>query len=324
MKVLITGLTGFVGSHLAELLLDMSIDVVGTKRYRSRLDNVKSIQDKITWYDCELTDSIAVKSVIQDSMPDQIFHLAAISYVPYSWLNPQITIQNNIISALNLFEAVRTTKKISILNCGSAEEYGVVPEDECPIKESNSLNPVNPYALSKIGQDLIGYVYHKSYGIPIVTARAFTHTGPRRGEHFFCSNFSKQLIEIEFGIRENVVHVGNLDSVRTITDVRDMVKAYWLLNQHGMPGEVYNIGSDQTYTVREVLHKLISLTNLNPNIIVDKKRIRPAETPMQIPDYSKMTDITGWKPTISIEKTLSDLLEYWRNKIRTQLQRHEG
>lgn len=315
---LITGITGFVGSHLAELLLKEKCEVHGIKRYRSSLENVLHIQDDITWWECDLTDSTAVQDMIKKVKPDELYHLAAQSYVPPSWINPHSTLNTNIIGTLNIFEAAREIESPRILNCSSAEVYGVVQPEECPIKETNPLRPVNIYSISKIGQDLLANVYHKSYGLDIITTRAFTHTGPRRNEVFVFSNFAKQIAEIELGLREPVIHVGNLDSVRTITDVRDMVKAYRLALQYCDAGEAYNIGSKQTFTIREALNLMLKFTEKNVTVKVDPDRLRPAETPLQIPDASKFIKKTGWKPEIPAETTLRNLFDYWKEKLSNE------
>ena len=316
---LITGITGFVGSHLAELLLKEKCEIHGIKRYRSSLENVAHLQNDIHWWECDLTDATAVQDMVKKINPDEIYHLAAQSYVPPSWTNPHATLITNIIGTLNIFEAVRNLKKNPrILNCSSAEVYGVVQPEECPIKETNPLRPVNIYSLSKIGQDLLANVYHASYGLDVITTRAFTHTGPRRNEVFALSSFAKQIAEIELGLTEPVVCVGNLDSVRTITDVRDMVKAYRMALQYCDGGEAYNIGSDQTYSIRNALNLMLKFTKKEVTIKVDQSRLRPAETPLQIPDSSKFVKKTGWKPEIPVEKTMKDLLAYWKEKLSNE------
>jgi len=224
MKALITGISGFAGSHLAEYLLSLNFEVFGTIKWRSRLENIEHIIDKIKLFECDIRDASAVKYVLNESKPDYIFHLAAQSYVPFSWRAPSETLTTNITGELNIFEGVRELKLDPFIHiAGSSEEYGLVYPEEVPIKETNPLRPLSPYAVSKIAQDLLGYQYYKSYGLKIIRTRAFNHTGPRRGEVFVSSNFARQIIEIEKKKREPVIYVGNLEAVRDFLDVRDVV-----------------------------------------------------------------------------------------------------
>jgi GDP-D-mannose dehydratase len=226
---------------------------------------------------------------------------------------PADTIETNIIGTLNLLEAVRKSKTDPVIHiCSSSEVYGQVLPEEVPIKETNQLRPASPYAVSKVGQDRLSYQYNKSYGIKTVISRAFTHTGPRRGDVFAESTFAKQIAEIENGKREPVVNVGNLDSVRTFLDVRDIVHAYWLLTEKCDYGEAYNIGGKTTMKVGEMLDIMIKMSNKKISIKQDPKRIRPSDVTLQIPDISKFVAKTNWQPTISVEKTFKDLLDYWR------------
>ncbi|MFH1514807.1 MAG: GDP-mannose 4,6-dehydratase, partial [bacterium] len=223
MRALITGLSGFVGSHLAEFLLENNFDVFGIIRWRSNRENIRSFEQKITLFEGDVRDLTSVKQVISDIKPDRIYHLAAQSFVPTSWTAPQETITSNIVGQLNVFEAVRETDlPVRILAVGSSEEYGLVYENEVPITEENQLRPLSPYGVSKVGQDLLGFQYHQSYGMHIVRSRAFNHTGPRRGEVFVTSNFCRQAVLIEKGKQEAVIKVGNLEAKRDFTDVRDM------------------------------------------------------------------------------------------------------
>jgi GDP-4-dehydro-6-deoxy-D-mannose reductase len=262
MKILITGISGFAGSHLADYFLKAGgHEVCGTIKWRSNRDNIRHIEDRIRLLECDIKDAFAMKTVIQAVKPDQIFHLAAQSYVPFSWRVPQETIDTNIMGELNLFEAVRAVGIDPLIHiAGSSEEYGLVHPDELPITESNPLRPLSPYAVSKVAQDFLGYQYFKSYGMKIVRTRAFNHTGPRRGEVFVTSNFARQLIEIERGRKEPVLHVGNLEAVRDFTDVRDVVRAYALALDKATPGEVYNIASGSGIKIKELLNKLVAIT----------------------------------------------------------------
>ena len=268
MRALITGITGFVGSHLAEFLLQQKdVQVFGTVRWRSPKENIMHILDKITLLHCELRDFHSTYEALKQANPDVIFHLAAQSYVPVSFTQPEDTLYTNIIGTLNLLEAVRKLKIDPIIHvCSSSEVYGQVTQDEIPITENQALRPYSPYGVSKVGEDLIAYQYFLCYGLKTIRTRMFTHTGPRRGEIFVTSFFAKQIAEIEAGLKEPVVRVGNLDSVRTFADVRDTVRAYWLLIQKCKPGEVYNIGGDRTMTIREMLNMLLSMSPMKDKI----------------------------------------------------------
>jgi GDP-4-dehydro-6-deoxy-D-mannose reductase len=316
-KVLITGITGFAGSHLAEYVLTMpDTEVYGIKRWRSRTEFIDHLSNKIKTLECDLRDLTSVTNIIREIKPDKIFHLAAQSFVPTSWSAPGESLTTNIIGNLNIFEAVRhldTDPWIQIA-C-SSEEYGMVYPDELPIKETNPLRPLSPYAVSKVGQDLLSYQYYMSYKLNVVRTRGFNHTGPRRGEVFVSSNFAKQIAEIEQGKREPVIYVGNLEAIRDFTDVRDMVKGYWLALEKGEPGEVYNICSGKGYKIQEILDILFSLTDQKVEVKIDETRLRPSDVPVLIGDNSKFRKQTGWKPTIPFKKIMEDLLQYWREKL---------
>ncbi len=318
MKVLITGITGFAGSHLADYILanHPDVDVFGTIRWRSRRENIRHIEDKVTFYEADLKDAASLTKCLDNIRPDRIFHLAAQSFVPTSWSCPAETFAINTIGQINLFEAVLTldlSPRIQV--AGSSEEYGAVQPDELPMKETTPLRPLSPYAVSKVAQDLLGWQYFQSYGLKIVRTRGFNHTGPRRGDVFICSNFAKQIAEIEKGKREPVISVGNLEAKRDFTDVRDVVRAYWLSLEKGKDGEVYNIGTGKSYSMKEVLDILISKSQVNVNVEVDPQRLRPSDVPILISDCSKFVNLTGWKPEIPFHDSLQDLLQFWRERI---------
>lgn len=322
MIALITGITGFVGSHLADYILanHNGIDIIGTKRWRSKMDNVDHLGSSVKYYECDLTDSHNTNMMIAQTTPDVIFHLAAQSFVPTSWDSPTATLSTNIGSQCNLFEAVHKVGdnyNPVILIAGSSEEYGLVYENEVPIKETNPLRPLSPYAVSKVGQDYLAYQYHKSYGMRIIRTRAFNHTGPRRGEVFVSSNFAKQVAEIEMGLREPIIEVGNLEAIRDFTDVRDIVRGYWLATEKCEPGEVYNLASGKGITIQKVLDMLLELSTRNDiTVRQDPKRMRPSDVMSLIGDNSKFSKITGWKPVIAFEQTLADILQYWREECK--------
>jgi len=318
MRVLVTGITGFVGSHFAEFALAEGAEVFGSYRWRSKTENIDHLRDRVTLIECDLRDLSSVNELVASSRPDFIIHLAAQSYVHASWHSPAETFNTNTISQVNLLEAVRAQGKAAprFLAIGSSEEYGLVHEDELPIKESNPLRPLSPYAVSKVTQDLMAYQYFKSYGLPIVRARAFNHEGPRRGDVFVTSNFARQIAEIEAGGREPTILVGNLKAVRDYTDVRDIVRGYWLLLERGEPGQVYNLCSGRGWAIQEILDFLLG-ESINTSIAVreDPARLRPSDVPVLIGDCSRLTAL-GWKPRIPFEQTLRDLLGYWRERAR--------
>lgn len=317
MKVLITGITGFVGSHLAEYLLARGDEVYGTYRVRSRMDHILHILPKIHLVECELKDAVSVSQLIEQIKPEQIYHLAAQSFVPTSWNSPQDTTVNNIIAELNLFEAVRKQglKDCRIQIACSSEEYGMVYPEETPMTEDNPLRPLSPYGVSKVAQDLLGYQYHQSYGLHIVRTRTFNHEGPRRGEAFVLSNFAKQVAEIEKGQKPPVLEVGNLDAIRDFTDVRDVVRAYTLALDHGEPGEVYNIGSGTTWRIGDALDELLKLTDKEIEVRQDPARMRPSDVMILHCDASRFMAKTGWKTEVPFNQTLGDMLDYWRNHV---------
>ena len=318
MRVLITGITGFVGSHLAEHMLSLGAEVAGSIRWRSKTENIEHLRARVTLVETDLRDLSSVQNLLEVADPDCLIHLAAQSFVAASWSAPAETLYTNTVSQVNLLEAIRhRPRKPRFLVIGSSEEYGLVYEDELPVKETNPLRPLSPYAVSKVAQDLMGYQYFKSYGLPIVRSRAFNHEGPRRGDVFVTSNFARQIAEIEAGLRAPVVSVGNLEARRDYSDVRDIVRGYWLLLERGEPGEVYNLCSGRTWRIREVLDFLLA-RSLASGIEVkqDRARLRPSDVPVLLGDASKIRKAFGWSTEIPFEQTLLDTLEYWRRRIK--------
>ncbi|RIL08583.1 MAG: GDP-mannose 4,6-dehydratase [Proteobacteria bacterium] len=319
MSVLITGITGMVGSHLAEYILENhpQARVHGMIRWRSPLDNIRTILPNITLHHAELRDLSSLIKVLRTVRPEKIFHLAAQSYVTTSFDAPADTLHTNVIGTSNLLEAIRIAEIDPLVHiCSSSEVYGQVTKDEVPIKESNPFRPASPYAVSKTGEDMISLQYFLSYGIKTIRTRMFTHTGPRRGDVFAESAFALQIAQIEAGLKSNPVKVGNLDSVRTFSDVRDAVRAYWLLLEKGTPGEAYNIGGNRTMTVGDMLEMLKSFARCKIEHQVDKSLLRASDVTLQIPDISKFQKATGWEPRIPVETTLEDLLNYHRDRIK--------
>jgi GDP-4-dehydro-6-deoxy-D-mannose reductase len=316
MRALITGISGFAGSHLADHCLERgNVEVFGMIRWRSRTENVEHLQGKVKLLECDLRDATSTRDVIDEIRPEYIFHLAAQSFVPTSWRAPTESLTTNVIGQLNIFEAVRKIK----LNCRiqiacSSEEYGLVHESELPIREDNPLRPLSPYGVSKVGQDMLGYQYFMSYKMDIVRTRGFNHTGPRRAPVFVVSDFAKQVADIEKGRRDPVMWVGNLDASRDFTDVRDVVAGYFLALDKGKPGEVYNICSETSRTIREILDNLLAMSKARIEVKQDPARLRPSDVPRLLGDCSRFRRDTGWRPRIPFEKTLGDVLDYWRQR----------
>ncbi len=326
-RALITGITGMVGSHLADYLLaNTDWDIFGMCRWRSPLDNVEHLldranrKDRVRFVYGDLSDYISLQQVIAESKPDYVFHLAAQSYPKTSFDSPLQTYDVNILGTERLLEALRQRKDLNpcIHVCSSSEVFGRVPREKLPIKEDCSFHPASPYSISKIGTDLVGRFHAEAYGQKIMITRMFTHTGPRRGDVFVESTFAKQIAMIESDLLPPVVKVGNLDSLRTWADVRDAVRAYYLLlTVNPVPGEAYNIGGSYTCTVRQMLDFLLSCsTHKSIAVEVDPDRLRPLDADLQVPDTSKFREHTGWQPEIPFETTMRDLLDFWRQRVR--------
>ncbi|PIU01771.1 GDP-mannose 4,6-dehydratase [bacterium (Candidatus Torokbacteria) CG09_land_8_20_14_0_10_42_11] len=317
-NVLITGSEGFVGSHLADWIIKnkKNYAVHGIKHWQPRYTQILHLNPAATYHNCDIRNLEELFKILQKVKPVKIFHLAAQSFVPLSWLSPAETLETNIVGEANLFEAVRRAGIDPVIQiAGSSEEYGLVGKNESPISEDNPLRPLSPYGVSKVGQDFLGYQYFKSYGLKIVRTRAFNHTGPRRGENFVTSDFAKQIAEIEKGKKEAIIYVGNLEAVRDFTDVRDIVRAYWLATEKCAYGEVYNIGSGKGYKIGEMLKMLLAMSRKKIAVKQDEKRMRPSDVMVLICNANKFRRATGWKPAIPFRKTLRDLLNYWRERV---------
>ena len=316
MRLLITGITGFVGSHMAEYALAHGAEVFGSSRWRSRTENIEHLRSQIKLIECDLRDLASVRGLLETAEPTHVVHLAAQSFVGASWQTPAETLSTNIISQVNLLEGIRRfTVAPRVLVVGSSEEYGFVCPDELPIRETNPLRPLSPYAVSKVAQDVMGYQYFMSYGLPIIRTRAFNHEGPRRGEVFVTSNFAKQVAEIEAGMREPTMSVGDLTPRRDFSDVRDVVRGYWLLLERGEPGEVYNLCSGRSWAIQQVLEFLLEQSRVKRIAVeTDPARLRPSDVMILEGDSSKIRKATGWEVEIPFERTLKDLLAYWRQR----------
>lgn len=316
-RILVTGATGFVGSHLLTYLHQESVgEIYAAKRRRSDMSLVSS-SPPVEWVEMDVTDAHNVLSTVKDISPSRIFHLAAQSFVPTSWKAPQETLTTNAIGTVNILEAVRVLgAKTRIHIAGTSEEYGFVLPNELPVTEESPLRPLSPYGVSKVAADLFGQQYCRSYGLHVVITRAFNHTGPRRGEMFAESTFAKQIARIEKRLQDPVLKVGNLDAARDYSDVRDIVRAYWLALERCEPGHVYNISSSKSIRIGDLLDCLLSCARVrNIRTEVDATRLRPSDVPRLEGDCSKFKRMTGWAPEIPLQKTLEDLLEYWRGKV---------
>ena len=315
MRVLITGITGFAGSHLAERLLEQAhIEVWGTSRGGSGM--VAHLADKVTLCTADLTDYAATRAVLAQSQPARIFHLAGQAFVPVSWQDPWSTLENNIRSELNVLQALVELELDARVLCVAYQEvYGRVDPDHLPLTEDTPFRPDSPYGVSKVTQDLLGLQYFLSYGLHTVRARPFNHIGPRQNERFAAPAFAKQIAEIEKGIRPPVIEVGNLEALRDFTDVRDTVHAYELLLEHGEAGEAYNIGRGLPVRVGDMLDQLLALTAHRIEVRIDPERLRPSSVPVAYADVHKLKETTGWEPQIPFTRTLETILEDWRTRV---------
>jgi len=332
MRVLITGITGFVGSHMADYLLKNvpDVEIFATRRWRSKEDNIKHLfgDDRVILEECDLLDRGSLARIIHISKPDLVFHFAAQSFPESSFLTPVSTLTTNIIGTTNLLEELRLAKERNycnpiIISVSSSEVYGIPIEDEVPITENNYIRPANPYSISKVGLDLMSQYYHKAFDMKVIITRMFSHEGARRGKRFALSSFAHQIVEHEkkkdFGKEGSwyEIYHGNLDSVRTYNHIDDAVHAYWLAVDKCDYGEVYNIGGDETCTIGDALDMLISKSK-NPESFIklpDPERIRPTDITLQIPDSTKFREKTGWKPTKGLNEICDDLLNYWREVL---------
>ena len=322
----ISGITGMVGSHLADYIIKNSDwEIVGLIRWRSPLNNIshllESINDnrRIKLVYGDLKDSISIDKAIEENKPDYVFHLAAQSFPKTSFDAPLDTMDTNIQGTNRILESLRKhAPKAYIHICSSSEIFGRVSKENLPINEECTFHPASPYAISKVGTDLVGRFYAEAYNMKVMTTRMFTHTGPRRGDVFAESSFAKQIALAEAGYTKPIIKVGNLKSLRTIADVRDAVRAYFmLLTTKPIAGEYYNIGGTHSLEIGEILDYLISISSIKSDlkIEIDKSRLRPIDADLQVPNTTKFKNHTGWEPEISFQTTMLDLLNYWREKV---------
>lgn len=325
-RAFITGITGMVGSHLADYLLEHTDwEIYGLCRWRSPLDNLSHLLPRINANDRlhllygDLRDYLSIHEAVKKAAPDYVFHLAAQSYPKTSFDSPLDTLETNVQGTANVLEALRKNEINAVTHvCASSEVFGRVPKEKLPIDEECTFHPASPYAISKVGTDLLGRYYAEAYNMTVMTTRMFTHTGPRRGDVFAESTFAKQIAMIEAGLIPPVVKTGNLDSLRTFADVRDAVRAYHMLvTVNPIPAAYYNIGGTYTCTIADVLNTLISMSTIKDiRVETDPERLRPIDADLQVPNTAKFKAVTGWEPVIPFEQTMKDLLEYWRHRIK--------
>ena len=321
-KVLITGISGSGGSYLAEHIINnyKKIKVFGFARWHSTTNqsNLSNVNNKIKLYEVDLNDFSSTYKNVKKIKPDIIFHLAAHANVRASFDTPLSVFNNNTNSTLNLLESIRLLNINPIVQiCSTSEVYGIVKKSEVPINENNPLRPASPYAVSKVAADLLGYTYFKNYNLKIIRTRMFSYINPRR-EDLFATSFAKQVAWVESGLSKYVSH-GNLNSVRTIVDVDDAMRAYWLAAKYCKFGEVYNIGGIYKITVKEFLNKLISFSKIKIVTKLDKKLLRPSDVTLQIPNNNKFLKETNWKPRVSVDESIEKLLNFWRDKAKIEL-----
>ena len=325
-RVLITGIAGSGGSYLAEYIVEHhpEVEVHGICRWHSTTstDNLAAIRASVRLHEADLMDFSSVVAVMRTVQPDVIFHLAAYANVRASFTTANAVLANNILGTSNLFEAVRLADIDPIIQlCSTSEVYGQVDPKNVPITEECPMRPVSPYAVSKATQDLLGHSYWMSYKLKIIRTRMFSYLNPRRID-LFATSFAKQIAWIEAGLMPNDLRHGNLDSVRTLIDVRDAMRAYWEAVERCEPGEAYNIGGTTTMTVGDFLGKLIELVSVPVNARCDPDLLRPADVTLQIPSVEKFSQATDWKPTVSFEQSMADLLAYWRREAKVAV--HSG
>tara|TARA_B100000131_G_scaffold165340_1_gene159906 strand:- start:1182 stop:2138 length:957 start_codon:yes stop_codon:yes gene_type:complete len=318
VRVFITGITGFVGSHMADYILEHTDDeIFGFKRWMEDITNIEHLTDnpRVTILDGDLVDYASVDRAITLSKPDKVFHFAAQSFPEVSFKTPVITLQTNTIGTTHLLESIKESEyNPVIVSVSTSEVYGMPKEDELPIKETNPIRAANPYSISKVGHDLMSQYYYNAYGMKIITTRMFSHEGARRGKEFAVSSFAHQIAKGEkSGIY--VVKHGNLDSVRTYSHIDDAIEAYWLCSESDKYGEVYNIGGDETCRVGDALDAMLSKSGKPFVKVLDKERLRPTDITLQIPSTEKFRNHFNWKPKKKMDDIWNDLLEYWRGKV---------
>ncbi|HXV99278.1 MAG TPA: GDP-mannose 4,6-dehydratase [Anaerolineae bacterium] len=317
MRALITGITGFAGGHLAQTLLNYGDEIFGVARELGY--GLNHLSQEVIPTIADMRDPLIMDKLIHEIQPDAIYHLAAQAFVPTAWADPWTTLENNIRPQLNILEAmVKQKSKARLLIVASNEVYGRVQSSDLPVKEETPLRPNNPYGVSKVAQDTLGLQYYLSHGLDVLRVRAFNHIGPRQSPVFVAASFAKQIAEIEAGLSEPSLCVGNLHAKRDFTDVRDVTQAYALLVRHGDAGEAYNVGSGQAHSIQSLLDILLSYTPIKINIEQDPNRMRPSDVPVIYADNSKLRAKTGWTPTCKFEDSLRQVLDYWREEVKNR------
>ena len=320
MKALITGISGFVGSHLAEYLLaHTDWQVAGT--VYGPYQNIQGLCHRLELYPAELSRLPVVEFVLDQARPDVIFHLAALAVTGQSWRDPAMTLQINVGMQANVLQAiVNLGLSCRVIVTGSSEEYGAALASDGPVDEETPFRPLNPYAVSKVAQDMLGLQYHLSHGLDTVRVRPFNHIGPRQGLGFVVPDLASQVAQVEAGLQAPVLRVGNLEAQRDFTDVRDVVRAYHLLAIKGRSGEVYNVGSGRAYAIQEILDRFLAKSMVPIRVEPDTDRLRPSDIPKVVCDYGRLRACTGWQPTIAFEQSLADVLDDWRTRVRDRQQ----
>ena len=320
--ILVTGGTGFVGSHMIDYILKYAIrpeqKIYCTKRWLEDTKNVDHIDDKrFQFIDCDFNDAPSIYRAIEISKPEKVFHFAALSFPEVSFHTPSVTLSTNTLGTTYLLEAIKNSDcDPVIVSVSTSEVYGMPEEDEVPIKETNPIRAANPYSISKVGHDLMSQYYHKAYGMKIIITRMFSHEGARRGKEFALSSFARQIAKAEKLVGEQFIYHGNLDSTRTYAHIDDAISAYWVCSNSNKFGEVYNIGGNQTCTVGEALDKLISMsTKKDLKKKLDEARVRPTDITLQIPDTTKFRHEFAWTAMKNLTNVCEDLLDYWRKNI---------
>ncbi len=318
MRALITGITGFAGGHLAQVLQERGDKVYGVDIRPAA--GLAHLDDRITSYTADLNDADRVFDLVADIHPDAIYHLAGQPFVPTSWQDPWGTIENNIRPQLNILQAiVKQSQKTRLLIVASNQVYGKVSSGQLPVHEETPFRPENPYGVSKVAQDMLALQYHISHHTDVLRIRAFNHIGPRQNPHFVSSSFAKQIAEIEAGLVEPVMQVGNLEAKRDFTDVVDVMRAYALLVEHGQSGEAYNVGTGEAHSIQYLLGVLLSYSSVEIKIERDPDRMRPSDVPVLFADNHKLRAATGWEPVYSFEESLKRVLDYWRAEAGKRL-----
>ena len=330
MRILVTGGTGFVGSHILDYLIalqtksDPILEVYATRRYHlSRRDKVLHLQKNVKWVDCDITDPIAVNRIISQIKPDRLFHMAAESFVSPSWDHPHRYMDVNYNGTVNILDALKNfAPDCRILSPGSGEEYGDILESELPISDRTPLRPVNPYAVTKIAQDLISYVYFRSYHLKVLRLRTFNHEGPRREHYFGIASYCYQIAKMEFGLQELKLRVGHTGDKRNFTHVKDIVEAYFLAMEKLEPGDLYLVGTERDEniaTFAEVIDRLVKISTLTKKVEIEKvpEYTRPTSVPYLLADAKKFSALTNWKATYTLDEILLDTLNYWRERVKS-------